>query len=170
MNVKHHLESLLAYIDEAGNVYGIAEEGADCANIVPLFPNPTWEPSDYTDKAGKNWIKADRLGQIFTALVEGIPAEHICSTCRIGRAKLRQYLSGERAIPEEIWQTVEAIKRDKPQEKDPDFATALKKAKLTKRAASVKFEVCYNTIQNWASGRSRLPKHVRAWTERTLSK
>lgn len=170
MNTKHHLESLLAYVDEAGEVYGIVEEGADCENIVTLLPNPTWEPSDYTDKVGKNWIKADRLGKLFSALAEGIPAEHICSACRIGRTKLRQYLAGERAIPDEIWRAVESIKREKALDKDPDFAAALKKAGMTKRAASVKFAVCYNTIQNWAAGRSRLPKHVRTWTERTMAK
>ena len=168
MNKKHYLDSLAAYVDEEGEVYGIADKPGD--NTVKLFPNPTWEKSDYTDPYGRNWIRADRLGKLFSDLVEGIPVEEVCSACRIGRPKYRQYQSGQRPIPDEVWQTVDRLRRDRASDRDPDFAAALKKAKLTKRAASLKFGVCYNTIQNWAAGRSRLPQHVRTWAEKILSK
>ena len=170
MNRKHYLEERIAYMDEDGNVYATEEEvPSEDYGIITLFPNPTWEPSDLTDQEGKNWIRAERLAELFAELTMGIPVEHICSACRIGRPKFRQYLEGERPIPEEIWQMVERIKKARENEKAPDFAEALKKAKLTKRAASIKFDVCYNTIQNWCS-RGRLPQHIREWTEKILSK
>ena len=160
---------LYAALDPSGNIYAASETPfADDESPVILFQNPTWHPSDFTDDAGNNWIRADRLGKLFSELTAGLPVTTAATACRIGPPKFREMQSGIRPIPEEIWQRAEKFSKDFNDQ--IDFSAALKKSGLTAAAAARKFQVHPNTIRNWCQRNTNFPPEVKHWTRRILQK
>jgi hypothetical protein len=160
---------LYAALDPDGSIYAASETPfADDESPVILFPNPTWHPDDFTDDDGNHWIRADRLGKLFSELTAGLPVTTAATACRIGPPKFRDMQHGIRPIPEEIWQRAEKFSRKFNEE--IDFPAALQKSGLTDAAAARKFNVHPNTIRNWKKKKTGFPPEVKFWTRRTLQK
>lgn len=103
-------------IDENGEIYGVskipyADDNDDDAQVI-LFPNPTWEPSDWTDNNDKehpNWILADHLGDMFNELVAGLNTVDVAKKLNINLSDLYDMTDGLCPIPENIWREVEKM-------------------------------------------------------------
>ena len=153
--------TLYALRDKRG-VYITSESPyADDEEQVILFPNPTWEQDDYTDSDGNHWIIADRLGELFTKLCEGLPVSLIAATGHVSAKSLREMRSGLRPVPETLWKKVEEIKVIDG--KVVDLESVRSALKLTKAALALKFGVHPNTISNWCSGKTPIPQKVKKW-------
>ena len=76
-------------------------------DYIVLFPNLTWEASDWTDAEGRHWIDSDRLAAVFRDMCAEIgDPDTVAGVCHIKKDELSAYMSGDAPIPAQVWEDV----------------------------------------------------------------
>ena len=83
-------------------------------DTVELVENPTWEPSDWTDKVtGTNYIRADKLADLFNDLCDqtGIKKKELAKICGKSAVQFSKYCTGAAPVPLLVWDKIKQFER-----------------------------------------------------------
>jgi hypothetical protein len=100
-------------IGEDGNIYTTIPLDMEAVDMetVELTENITWESSDYTDENGQNWIRVDRLLDLFNGMVKatGMKKAALAAICGKTPQTFSTYCTGKNPIPALVWREVERL-------------------------------------------------------------
>lgn len=98
---------------EDGYIYAVYNSPDEVPGLdtILLVDNPTWEQSDWTDQAGNNYIRIDRLAVLFDELCEktGMKKKELAKLCGKTPETFSSYCSGDVPIPPLVYEKVERI-------------------------------------------------------------
>ncbi len=111
------MKTLYGCADDTGEFYTAynSPDEAPGLELITLYENPTWEPSDFTSSDGTNYIRADRLAYLFDELCKktGMKKKAIAAICGKTPTHISRYCNGSAPIPVLVWQAVERLANSK---------------------------------------------------------